>query len=693
MTTGTARHSSSVFAGFKNGAGGSTVTGVWTSAQRVGDLNVCTVDWNDATSTISSITDTSGNTYTQVGTAAVGTGLTEAMYYAQNIAAASANANTVTVTLSASPSTKKLNCAEYSGAPTSGSFDTSNKGTGTSATPASGNVTTAQAGELLVGGTMSSGTLSAVSPSYTSRVNGSSNDLEDRTASAIGAYGFSPTLSASANWAAIVAAFKVTSTTPTYTVTLTGGSGTGNGSTTINGGSACLFTNGIPAGNCSVVVSSGATVQLLSTPNSGTSFSTYIGGGCSTNPNCLSAAITSNTTIAVNYVLAGVQNYYVGGTGASDANDGLASTVTGGHGPWSTLQKANSSFVLGASGTTVNVANGTYSSLDITRGGTSTARLTYVCTNGTTAIAASGKCINTTTVSFANIGFFVEPNVSYVTIQGFDIGNNVNMGAGIGISGGTPAASSIYINKNYVHDLGSNVFNSAHTVGPGCPESGAITGGAGTSTDLRAVGNFVKNFGVTPALTGCSVAQGIYFAGANEVYQDNLVIKVPTGGIQVQSNQKAIVSNNTVINSKECIIIESVTGTPGLSTYANNYCAAYTVGAFFFTSNVAKCDNSHQNLFTHNMTDGSLPVFTSGPFFCDQVVAAPTPTQSGANFFVTYATDGSGNYQLKSTSAGIDAGVTSCILNGNSPCVPATDIVNVARPARTAWDIGAYELP
>jgi hypothetical protein len=390
---------------------------------------------------------------------------------------------------------------------------------------------------------------------------------------------------------------------------------------------------------------------------------------------CFSLVILSATAFA--------NDYYVMATG-SDSNDGSQAR------PWKTIQHCVSSFSLGSNGAVCHVGAGSYSTgVDVNRGGSSqSVRFALQCDSGAaSASAAANECKITGTISFANIGVFVETN--NVDVIGFDVGNNANMGAGIGISGQTPAANSVHLKGNYVHDLGQNVFNFAGTVGPGCPESGAITGGNGASTDLEAIGNFVKNFGVTPALTGCSVSQGIYFAGTNEVYENNIVVKVPTAGIQVQSNQKAIVSNNTVINSRECIIVESVTGTPGLSTYANNYCADYTVGAFFFASNVAKCSASNPNLFSHNMTDGSLPVFTSGPFSCDQVVNAPMPVQAGASFFTNYQLDGSGDYHLKGGSLGIGAGSTACVQGGTFPCTPTLDMAGVSRSV--SLSLGAFE--
>src|SRR5262249_54638772 len=85
----------------------STVTLAYSAAERVGDLNVVVVGWNDASTTITSVTDTKGNVYAlavgptvQPGPSGGG-GLSQAIYYAKNIVAAAANGNSVTVKFSA----------------------------------------------------------------------------------------------------------------------------------------------------------------------------------------------------------------------------------------------------------------------------------------------------------------------------------------------------------------------------------------------------------------------------------------------------------------------------------------------------------------------------------------------------------------------------------------------------------------
>ena len=61
------------------------------SAQTLGDLNVVVVGWNDTTAAVSSVADSSGNTYAlAVGPNAISGTLSQSIYYAKNIASAGA---------------------------------------------------------------------------------------------------------------------------------------------------------------------------------------------------------------------------------------------------------------------------------------------------------------------------------------------------------------------------------------------------------------------------------------------------------------------------------------------------------------------------------------------------------------------------------------------------------------------------
>jgi hypothetical protein len=366
-------------------------------------------------------------------------------------------------------------------------------------------------------------------------------------------------------------------------------------------------------------------------------------------------------------------DFYVAPSG-SDSNDGSQAR------PWRTMQRCVSNFTLDSNGAVCHVGAGAYTTgVDVTRGGASTSnRFVLQCDPGAvSAFAAKGQCQITGTISFANIAIFVEAN--NVDIKGFDIGNNPNMGAGII---GANSSTSTHIIGNYVHDLGQGVRNTAGTI-LGCPENGAI--GAG-SVDEQAIGNFIQNFGINPAPSGCNVSQGIYFG--NGIAQNNLIAKVAVGGIQMSIGCNSVISNNTILSTKDAIIIENGTGCLGHNTVANNYMAAYS-NAVFVTSSSAKCTSGAPNLFSHNISDGSGADFSAGPFSCDTVDPAPWIHQSGTAFFVNYQPNGNGDYHLKDGSLGIAGGAKTCVVGGMSPCTPSVDLAGTTRPSSIS--LGVFE--
>ena len=112
----------------------------YTAAQTAGNLNVVAVGWNDATSTITSVTDSAGNTYQLAAPLTRGSALSQAIYYAKNIKAAAAGANTVTVDFSGAVPYADIRIAEYSGLDPVNPLDTTASAAGSGATASSGNL-------------------------------------------------------------------------------------------------------------------------------------------------------------------------------------------------------------------------------------------------------------------------------------------------------------------------------------------------------------------------------------------------------------------------------------------------------------------------------------------------------------------------------------------------------------------------
>ena len=204
-------------------------------AQTVGNLNIVAVGWNDTTSTVSSVSDSRGNTYSQAGTTISGTGLRQAIYYAKNIAGGS---NTVTVVFNQAAAYVDVRILEYSGLDTSSPLDVTAGAAGSSSSPNSGAATTSSSNELIFGAGMTAGTYSAAGTGFTLRIiTTPDRDLaEDQLGSSAGSYSASAA-STSSPWVMQMATFKASGQgggNPAPTVTsITPNTGTTNGGTSV----------------------------------------------------------------------------------------------------------------------------------------------------------------------------------------------------------------------------------------------------------------------------------------------------------------------------------------------------------------------------------------------------------------------------------------------------------------------------
>ncbi len=134
-----------------------TVAIAYPGAQASGDTNIVAIGWNDATSTITSVTDSAGNAYQSAAPTARGPGVSQAIYFAPNIRSAAAGANTVTVVFGNAVPYADVRITEYSGLDASRPFDATATASGTSSSASSGNVSTAFATELIFGAGVTTG--------------------------------------------------------------------------------------------------------------------------------------------------------------------------------------------------------------------------------------------------------------------------------------------------------------------------------------------------------------------------------------------------------------------------------------------------------------------------------------------------------------------------------------------------------
>ncbi len=188
----------------------STVTLAYSGAQAAGDTNIIAIGWNDATSTISSVTDSAGNLYQVAAPTARGTGLSQAIYYARNIKAAAAGGNTVTVRFATAVPFADVRMAEYSGLDATNPFDVTASASGTSSVASSGNLTTTVASDLLFGAGMTTGVFNGSSSGFTTRIITpiDADIANDRNVSSVGTYSAGATQTGSASWVMQLAAFR-----------------------------------------------------------------------------------------------------------------------------------------------------------------------------------------------------------------------------------------------------------------------------------------------------------------------------------------------------------------------------------------------------------------------------------------------------------------------------------------------------
>jgi Fibronectin type III domain len=201
-----------------------SVTVPYSSAQTAGDLNVVVVGWNDSATRIGSLKDSKGNVYQLAVGPTVTGALSQSIYYAKNIAAASAAVNAVTVTFSGLASYPDIRILEYSGIDTVNPVDTFAGAIGNSATSSNVSLQTTAAADLLVAGnTVQSSSIAG--SGFTLRLTTSPDGdiAEDKIAATAGTYSASATLSATSGWVMQAVAFRagVASPAPTGSKKLT----------------------------------------------------------------------------------------------------------------------------------------------------------------------------------------------------------------------------------------------------------------------------------------------------------------------------------------------------------------------------------------------------------------------------------------------------------------------------------------
>jgi hypothetical protein len=136
--------------------------------------------------------------------------LSQSIYYAKNIAAATAGVNVVNVTFTSAASYADIRILEYSGIDPVNPLDGTVGATGNSATSNNSNLTTSSAMDLLVGANIVTGGTTGAGSGFTQRLltNPDGDIAEDGVVAATGSYSASAPLSGPCGWVMQMVAFR-----------------------------------------------------------------------------------------------------------------------------------------------------------------------------------------------------------------------------------------------------------------------------------------------------------------------------------------------------------------------------------------------------------------------------------------------------------------------------------------------------
>jgi hypothetical protein len=167
-------------------------------------MNIVVVGWNDAVSTVQSVTDTNNNVYKLAVGPTLVSGLQQSIYYASNVGGGN---NTVTVKFNQAAAFPDVRILEYRGVSV---LDVTSAATGNSASTNSGTATTMAANELIFGANMVATFTSSAGAGYTSRIITSPDGdiAEDQSVSAVGTYSATAPVFPAGPWVMQMATFK-----------------------------------------------------------------------------------------------------------------------------------------------------------------------------------------------------------------------------------------------------------------------------------------------------------------------------------------------------------------------------------------------------------------------------------------------------------------------------------------------------
>jgi hypothetical protein len=187
----------------------SVVHATYEQAQTAGHTNILAIGWNDITANLLSVVDSAGNVYQQAMPTYRGSGMSQAIWFAPNIAAAPGGSNQVTVTFNQPAVYVDLRVTEYARIRHASPFDAGTSANGSGSNASTGNVSAPATAELLFAAGMTGVSFNGPGPGFTRRVITvpDADIVQDRIAPSTGSYNATAPLSGG-TWLLQLAAFR-----------------------------------------------------------------------------------------------------------------------------------------------------------------------------------------------------------------------------------------------------------------------------------------------------------------------------------------------------------------------------------------------------------------------------------------------------------------------------------------------------
>ena len=656
------------------GTATASVSASFTSAQAAGDLNVVVVSWADTTSTIQSVMDGLGNSYSLAIGPTTGTGMRQSVYYLKNIPAGT---NSVTVAFNQAAASPDVRILEYSGVDTVSPFDVSVAATGSSSTADSGSIALTNANDLIIGANIVNTKNIVAGAPFTSRLQTgtTANMVEDRVVNVAASYDAWTPLLSSGPWVMQLVAFKARSTTsnPAPTISMiapTNGPTAGGTPLTITGtgylSGVTVSLGGTPATGVTLV--SGTSITAISPSHatgavdvvvtnsdgqSGTLSGGYTYTGANPAPTIKSIAPATGLTTGSTAVVITGTGFLPGATVSLGGNPATAVTVM------STTSITATTPAHGAGAVDVVVTNTDGQS------GTLPSGYTYTVPNPAPTVStispASGPTTGATPVAITGTGFLAGATVSI----GGTPATGVTLISGTSITATTPA-----------HAAGAVNVVVTNTDGQSSPP---LTNGYTYTTTTGGTISFVQVAAATPQTASMTVT--VTYPKAQTASNLNIVV---VGWDDATSSVNSV--TDTAKNTYN-LAVGPITGTGGRESvyYAKNIAPGSNTVTVAFTGAAVYPDIrvlEYSGLDTTNPLDSAATAQAAGSTTSANSGSATTTSANELIF-------GAGKTAGRFTAAG--TGFTSRIITSpdgdiaEDKIVTATGSYNATAPVTSSW--------